>query len=99
MSDNTETAKLTVRDGEESGAYTGEAFFTVSDTTYENGKYTVVLTAVGKSRIDVNLFNKYVRINNNNSCVSPFTTICDNGDNTYALVFDYSSMNDKSTLR
>jgi hypothetical protein len=93
LSDNTETATLTARTGESKGAYTGEAFFTVGNTTYADGKYTVILTAVGQAKINVNLFNEYVRINNNNSQVSPVTTITDNGDGTYTLVFDYNSMN------
>lgn len=67
-------------------------FFTVGETTYADGKYTVTLTAVGQSKIDVNLFNEYVRINNNNSQVSPVTTITDNGDGTYTIVFDYGNM-------
>ncbi len=92
LSDNSETATLTARTGELSGAYTGEAFFTVGETTYSGGKYTVTLTAVGQSVIDVKLFNEYVRINNNNSKVSPVTTITDNGDGTYTIVFDYSKM-------
>ena len=93
LSDSSEAATLTARLEGASGGYTGEAFFTVGETTYADGKYTVTLTAVGQSVIDVNLFNEYVRINNNNSKVSPVTTITDNGDGTYTIVFDYSSMN------
>ncbi len=92
LSDNSETATLTARTGDKSGAYTGDVFFTVGETTYADGKYTVTLTAVGQSKIDVNLFNEYVRINNNNSSVSPHTTITDNGDGTYTIVFDYGNM-------
>ena len=87
LSDSALTART-----EGNGAYTGEAFFTVGETTLEDGKYTVTLTAEGESKIDVNLFNQYVRINNNNSKVSPVTTITDNGDGTYTIVFDYSNM-------
>ena len=93
LSDNTATGTLTARLEGASGGYTGEAFFTVGETTYSDGKYTVTLTAVGQSKIDVNLFNEYVRINNNNSKVSPVTTITDNGNGTYTLVFDYGNMN------
>ena len=91
LSDNSEAATLTART-EGSGAYTGEAFFTVSETSYEDGKYTVTLTAVGQSVINTDIFNKYVRINNNNTKVSPVTEITDNGDGTYTIVFDYSNM-------
>ncbi len=87
LSDSALTART-----EGNGAYTGEAFFTVGETTFADGKYTVTLTAEGESKIDVNLFNQYVRINNNNSKVSPVTTITDNGDGTYTIVFDYSNM-------
>ena len=93
LSDNTATGTLTARLEGASGGYTGEAFFTVGETTYSDGKYTVTLTAVGQSKIDVNLFNEYVRINNNNSKVSPVTTITDNGNGTYTLVFDYGNKN------
>ncbi len=92
LSDNTEAGALTARTGDDSGAYTGDAFFTVGDTTYADGKYTVTLTAVGNAKIDVDLFNEYVRINNNNSKVSPVTTITDNGDGTYKIVFNYADM-------
>lgn len=92
LSDASENATLTARTGDGAGAYSGEAFFTVSETTYSEGKYTVTLTALGKSKIDVKFFNEYVRINNNNSLVKEFTTITDNGDGTYTLVFDYGSM-------
>ncbi len=93
LSDATESAQLTARTEEERiGAYTGDAFFTVGETSYSEGKYTVTLTAIGKAKIDVDLFNEYVRINNNNSLVSPVTTITDNGDGTYTLVFDYANI-------
>ncbi len=92
LSDATENATLTPRTDDRVGAYTSEAFFTVGETTYYGGKYTVTLTAVGLAKIDVKLFNEYVRINNNNSLVSPHTTITDNGDNTYTLVFDYANV-------
>ena len=92
LSDNTAAGTLTARLEDAKGGYTGEAFFTVGETTYADGKYTVTLTAVGEAKINVNLFNEYVRINNNNSKVSPVTTITDNGDGTYTLVFDYSNM-------
>ncbi len=87
LSDSALTART-----EGNGAYTGEAFFTVGETTFEDGKYTVTLTAVGQSVINTEIFNTYVRINNNNSKVSPVTTITDNGDGTYTIVFDYSNM-------
>ncbi len=92
LSDASESATLTPRTGDRLGAYTGEAFFTVGETTYSEGKYTVTLTAVGKSVIDVNKFNEYVRINNNNSQVREVTTITDNQDGTYTVVFDYGSL-------
>lgn len=93
LSDATESAQLTARTEEgRIGAYTGDAFFTVGETSYSEGKYTVTLTAAGKAKIDVNLFNEYVRINNNNSLVSAHTTITDNGDGTYTLVFDYANV-------
>ena len=91
LSDFTENGDLSAR-MEGAGAYTGEAFFTVGETTYADGKYTVTLTALGKSEINVALFNEYVRINNNNSLVSPVTEITDNGDGTYTLVFDYAKV-------
>ncbi len=75
-----------------SGAYTGEAFFTVGETMCEEGMYMVTLTPLGQAKINVDLFNSYVRINNNNSLVSPVTFIMDNEDGTYTLVFDYSSI-------
>ena len=96
LSDSTEAGQLTARvqneEGTVSGGYTGEAFFTVGETTYADGKYTVTLTAVGQSKIDVDIFKTYVRINNNNSKVAPVTEITDNGDGTYTIVFDYSNM-------
>ncbi len=91
LSDSTEAATLTARTSG-NGAYTGDAFFTVSDTTYSEGCYTVTLTTIGDAVIDVDLFNKYLRINNNNSKVASHATITDNGDKTYIIVFDYGSM-------
>ncbi len=86
------TDVLDIATGSAKGAYSGEAFFTIGDTTYRNGVYTVTLTAIGKSVINTALFNEYVRINNNNSKVNPVTKIKDNGDGTYTITFDYAGI-------
>ncbi len=92
LSDSTADATLGVATGNAKGAYSGEAVFRVGDTTYSNGMYTVVLEAIGRSVINTKLFSDYVRINNNNSSVSPATTITDNGDRTYTITFDYADI-------
>ena len=92
LSDSSETATLTARTGDSKGAYTGEAFFEVGNTTYADGKYTVTLKALGESVINVELFNKYVRINNNNTKVARNVEVKDNGDKTYTIVFNYEAM-------
>ncbi len=75
-----------------SGAYTGEAFFTLGETMCEEGIYMVNITPVGSAKIDVDLFNQYVRINNNNSVIKPAVSIKDNENGTYTISFDYSSV-------
>ncbi len=73
------------------GAYTGDAFFAVSDCMREGKKYSVLLTPLGKQtkfNLTDNYWNNYVRINNNNSQIKAVTTLEDNNDGTYTLTFD-----------
>ena len=88
----TDAGSLDARLSDKAGGYTGDAFFTVGDTTYRNGKYFVTLEAIGRSIIDTRIFNEYIRINNNHSMVSPVTGIKDNGDGTYTITFDYADI-------
>lgn len=91
LTDNTEEGELKARTTG-SGAYTGDAFFEVSDTSFSDGKYKVTLTPLGNSVINVSLFSEYVRINNNNTKVKEDTFIEENEDGTYTLTFDYGKM-------
>ncbi|MBQ6796123.1 MAG: hypothetical protein IJO83_08305 [Clostridia bacterium] len=94
----TDAGSLDARLSDKTGGYTGDAFFTVGDTTYKNGKYAVTLEAIGKSIIDTRIFNEYVRINNNNSKVSPVTGVKDNGDGSYTVTFDYADIDGKTSV-
>ncbi len=88
--------RLVLADGvlHKSDKYTGDAdtFFTVSDASANGKVYTCTLTAVGNAEINTELFNTYVRINNNNSAVKTFVSVVDNGDGTYTLTFDGSTI-------
>ncbi|MBQ3109627.1 MAG: Ig-like domain-containing protein [Clostridia bacterium] len=77
-----------------SDKYTGseDTFFTVSNASTNGSVYTCTLTAVGEAEINTDLFNTYVRINNNNSAVKTLVSVVDNGDGTYTLTFDGSSL-------
>ena len=94
----TDAGNLDARLSDKAGGYTGDAFFTVGDTTYRNGKYFVTLEAIGRSIIDTRIFNEYIRINNNHSMVSPVTGIKDNGDGTYTITFDYADVEGKACV-
>ncbi|MGM9551710.1 MAG: hypothetical protein ACI3XA_05590 [Clostridia bacterium] len=83
FADSTLTARTTG-----TGAYTGDAFFNVSETTVDGTTYTVTLTPVGNAKLNTNYWSEYVRINNNNSKVKVATQLTDNGDGTYTLTFD-----------
>ncbi|MBR5535825.1 MAG: hypothetical protein IKU60_04165 [Clostridia bacterium] len=75
------------------GAYSGEgAFFEVSDAKMVGTIYSVKLTPVGQAVIDTRMANEYVRINNNNSAVKTLVTVSDNGDGTYTLTFDATTL-------
>ncbi len=54
-----------------SGAYSGNAFFTVGETTYDetNGTYTVTLEPVGEKTEILKYWKEYIRVNNNHSAV------------------------------
>ncbi len=90
LSDSTETGELSAR-LEGNGAYTGDAFFTVSDTTYDNGKYIVTLEVVGSNAEFKDYWNEFVRINNNNKDIAAYTTL-DIADErrSAVLTFDYA---------
>ncbi len=98
LSDSTTDAALYAATGDAKGAYSGDAVFKVGKTTYHNGVYKVELEAIGKSVINTALFNKYVRINNNNSKVAPLTTITDNGNGKYTIAFDYADMHNATAV-
>ncbi len=79
---------------EGTGSYTGDAFFSVrSAECDENGKYTVVLETIGeKTTINMNYWNEYIRINNNNKQIKVATSLTDNGNGTYTLTFDTNNI-------
>ncbi len=77
------------------GAYTGDAFFEVGETLVDGKVYSVTLTPLGnktKIKTEGDYWNKYVRINNNNSQIKVLTTLSDNGDGTYKLSFDTTNL-------
>ncbi len=77
---------------EGSGAYSGNAFFEVGETTVEGTKYTVTLTLVGDKTEIKDYWKEYVRINNNNSSVKVATELVANEDGTYTLTFDTANL-------
>lgn len=76
------------------GAYTGNgAFFSVSETEIDDNVYTVTLTPVGEqTEIDMESWNTYIRINNNNSKIKVATELTANDDGSYTLTFDMNSV-------
>ncbi len=76
-----------------SGAYSGDVFFTVGETTVSGDVYTVTLTPVGEKTEILDYWNGYVRINNNNGQIYVATTLTYNeADGTYTLEFDASKV-------
>ena len=76
------------------GAYTGRgAFFSVGETQVNDNVYTVTLIPIGaQTKIDMNSWNTYIRINNNNSKIKVATALTENEDGTYTLTFDLNSV-------
>ncbi len=71
------------------GAYNSEAYFEVVTSYTEGAKYIAVLDPVGENtEINMNYWNEYVRINNNNSATRGKVEMVKNSDGTYTLTFD-----------
>ncbi len=87
--------ELTARtDG--AGSYTADAFFEISETTVDGKVYSVTLVPFGENTkiiTDNEYWNKYVRINNNNSQIKNMTTLTQNDDGSYTLSFDVTRLN------
>ena len=83
--------EIRVRD-DGKGSYMGDAFFEVGETEVDGKVYSVTLTPLGENTIIKDNWNKYIRINNNNSQVKLYTTLTDNNDGTYTLAFDISNL-------
>ncbi len=84
---------LAIYNTEGQSKYSGDAFFTVSDAKYVDGKYSATLTLIGEKTEIKGYWNEFVRINNNNSSVKGYTTIDISEDGRSAvLTFDYKAM-------
>ncbi|MBQ8003156.1 MAG: hypothetical protein IJ297_06905 [Clostridia bacterium] len=90
--DETQTVEFVARtDG--TGAYSGEVFFEVGETIVNGTVYSVTLTPVGENtKINMDYWNEYIRINNNNSSVKAKTTLTENSNGTYTLTFDTADL-------
>lgn len=83
---------LEIYDVEGMSKYSGEAFFSVEETSVQDGVYTITIKPVGANTTINSYWNEYIRINNNNSAVKNYTELNDNGDGTFTITFDYAGL-------